>query len=291
MSLPDLESLRCVDALARTLRFSEAARSVALSPAAFSARIQQAEEQLGAQLFQRTTRTVALTAAGDATLPGIRAILDAARDLRGSAAPRPVDLVLGTRHELGMSWLFPARGALRKAVPHVTIHLRFGGTDTLERGVQSLALDGAITSRVPVGDAFVGHDLHEERYALVASPRLLKRQPLRRGEEARVHTLIDVDDALPLARYALLRAPTLRFGGTLTLGTLEAVRAAVLAGEGVAVLPRYYIDADLRRRRLTTLLPRLSLGVDAFRLWVRKDDTRTALWITVASVLRDLPLR
>src|SRR5439155_5544920 len=109
MNLPDLESLACVDALARTLRFSVAARSRALSPAAFSKRVQQVEEHVGVRLFARTTRSVALTPAGIALWPRIRRLLADAKSLAdaGPAAPAPTELTVGTRHELGMSWLFP----------------------------------------------------------------------------------------------------------------------------------------------------------------------------------------
>jgi hypothetical protein len=70
-TLPDLESLACVDALSRTLRFHVAARARALSPAAFSKRVQQVEEHVGAPLFARTTRNVELTDAGEA-LKGLK---------------------------------------------------------------------------------------------------------------------------------------------------------------------------------------------------------------------------
>src|SRR5687767_6634707 len=111
MDVPDLESLACVDALARTLRFRAAAQSMALSPAAFGKRVQQVEEHLETPIFVRTTRKVQLTPAGAALMPRIRRLLKEAQSLKGAArgtAP-PVDVVVGTRHELGMSWLLPAR--------------------------------------------------------------------------------------------------------------------------------------------------------------------------------------
>ena len=43
--------------------------------------------------------------------------------------------------------------------------------------------------------------LHEEHYSFVASPKLLRHRPLRRSEDARAHTLIDV---VAFAGYALL---------------------------------------------------------------------------------------
>jgi hypothetical protein len=59
----DLESLRCFVHAAAELSFRVAAKACALSPAAFGDRIRRLEEDLGAPLFERTTRKVTLTAA------------------------------------------------------------------------------------------------------------------------------------------------------------------------------------------------------------------------------------
>src|SRR5262245_60871480 len=103
--LPDLESLRCFDAAATHLSFRIAAQTVALSPAAFGDRIKRLEQQLDAPLFARTTRRVALTAAGLRLVPQARRLLDeAARCLRvvhQRDVAQPFTLSLGTRFELG----------------------------------------------------------------------------------------------------------------------------------------------------------------------------------------------
>ncbi len=120
MLLPSLENLACFEAAARTLNFRTAARAVALSPAAFGQRIRQIEEQVGAPLFERTTRRVQLTPRGLALLPRARQCLALAEDCLRSAmrpAPAPVELTLGTRFELGMSWIVPQLGALTRRAP------------------------------------------------------------------------------------------------------------------------------------------------------------------------------
>ena len=50
------------------------------------------------------------------------------------------------------------------------------------------------------------------------------------------------------------------------LGTISAIRVRVLEGAGVAVLPRYFVTEDLRRRRLVALFARTPLPSDWFRL-------------------------
>src|SRR5688572_4690423 len=145
MTLPSIESLRCFDAAARLLRFRAAARAVALTPAALGQRIRQLEDDLGAKLFERTTRSVRLTAAGLALVPHARACLDAAaacgRAARGEVGPAPVEIVMGTRHELGLSWLTPNLKTLLAAHPTVTVHLYFGSGPDLLLRVRTLEID------------------------------------------------------------------------------------------------------------------------------------------------------
>ena len=89
-------------------------------------------------LFARTTRVVTLTAAGLALLPEATACLEAAdravRAARGETRPQEIEVVLGTRHELGLSWVLPQLRALTAALPWLQLHLYFGsGPDLLLR--------------------------------------------------------------------------------------------------------------------------------------------------------------
>ena len=81
----DLDSLRCFDAVATTLRFRSAAARVHLSPGAFSDRIGRLESVLGTRILQRTTRRVALTDAGERLLPVARSILRLVDHMPGAA--------------------------------------------------------------------------------------------------------------------------------------------------------------------------------------------------------------
>src|SRR5437764_14792610 len=95
--LPDLESLRCFEKAAVILNFRLAASAVGLSPAAFGARIRRLEDQVGQQLFRRTTRSVTLTATGRRQLAHApRGLEEARRRLAADAeaAARPLEIPL-----------------------------------------------------------------------------------------------------------------------------------------------------------------------------------------------------
>lgn len=293
MVLVDLDSLRCFLAVASTLRFRAAAEQVALSPAALSERVLRLEEELGVVLFERSTRRVRLSEAGARLVPRARALLAQAEALRaearGDGRVAPFALTLGTRYELGLSWLCPALPALAQARPERTLHLYMGDTDALldrlERGLVDAAVLSARLTRPHIRYAL----LHEEGYVFVsAGPG-----PARR-EEAAAYTLIDATPDLPLFRYLLDagdgRRPW-RFGAYLYMGGIGAIRATVLAGRGVAVLPRYFVEEDLRAGRLTELRPQRGLGTDWFRLVWLHDHPREAELEALAEALRGLPLR
>ena len=298
MELPAIESLRCFVAAAERLNFRAAAKVVGLTPAALSQRIRLLEEQLGAGLFQRTTRSVQLTPAGLALLPRARACLGEAagcvRAARGEGAPAPVELTLGTRFELGMSWIVPMLPGLRAALPQLTMHLFFGSGHEITERLRAGLIECAVTSTQINDLRLVGARLHEERYALVAAPGLLRRRPLTRPEEAAGHVLLDIDAGLPLFRYfsEAEGAPTLpRFAGHRWLGLGAAVKAMVLAGGGGAGLPEYMIAAELRLRRLRRLFPRGVLRADYFRLVYRGDDPRAEIYGALAGLLAAAPIR
>src|SRR3954466_8558125 len=133
MLLPDLVSLRCFEAAAVALNFRNAARAVALSPAALSDRIHQLEDQVGEPLFLRNTRRVSLTAAGERLLPRAReAIVAAGRCLeRSPGGAPPFEMTIGTRFELGLSWLTRAVASLERDRPDRILHLRYGDSEEL----------------------------------------------------------------------------------------------------------------------------------------------------------------
>jgi DNA-binding transcriptional LysR family regulator len=295
---PSFDSLRCFVEAARLLNFRAAARTVALTPAALGQRIQQLETQVGRPLFHRTTRRVTLTEAGLALLPHAQQALAAAetclRAGRGETGPPHQELVLGTRHELGMSWIVPMLPLLRRQQPELTFHLYFGsGSDLLLR-VRGGEVHCAVGSMRIDDPKLESIRLHREDYVFVGAPALLGRTPLRQFGDAARHTLLEERAALPLYSYwrdaAGGRHP-LRFGRIVYLGTIAAIRAGALAGDGVAVLPHYLVESDLAARRLRLIMPRVRALHDYFRLIFRGDDPRRTLYQRLAATMAEIAVQ
>lgn len=296
--LPSIDALRCFVAASKHLNFRKAARTVALTPSAFGQRIKQLETELGTVLFLRTTRSVALTEAGLSLLPHATKCLDAAiecsRAVRGEAGPPPMELVVGTRHELGISWLVPELDALGAALPHVRFDVYFGSGPDLLLRTRTLEIDCAVTSSRLVDPKLDSFRLHREDYVFVGSAKLLKSDPVTKPQHAKAHTLLDISAELPLFHY-FRDAPggwdSMEFSAVRTLGTIEAIRQRVVAGAGIAVLPEYLMRPDLKAGRVRKILPSVRPIHDYFRLVFRADDPRKPTYEALARALLAVPLR
>jgi DNA-binding transcriptional LysR family regulator len=297
VNLPSVESLRCFCAAAKFLNFRAASRSVALTPAAFGQRIKQLEDQLGAQLFVRTTRSVRLSSAGLSLLPAAQRALasmeDCTRAVSPSGALPPMDLVVGSRHELGLSWLLPQIDRLKELHPSIELHLYFGSGSDLVNRVRMMQIDCAITSTRLGDPKLEGLRLHREDYVFVGVPALLDETPLAKPDDSVNHTLIEIDDNLSLFGYwrDSPKGVSLNFAKLTRFGTIEAIRLRLLAGAGVGVLPKYLVQKDLDAKRLRIVLPKVVPQHDYFRLVIRADDARRTIFEALAQSLSEFPLQ
>ena len=293
----DLTSVRAFDAVATHLSFRKAALAVALSPAALSTRVRALEDELGTQLFVRTTRRVQLTAAGLRVQQAARETLASAHALRAAASSttkRTYALTLGTRFELGLSWIVPQLASLERAHPERTVHLAFGDGPALLAQVEGGVLDAAVTSARFSSTTFASLPLHQEAYVFVGQSQLLTRTPLVRAQDAAHHRLLDADAALPLFRYFRDASPAEEqwaFSSVAYLGTTAALRARVLEGAGVAVLPRYLVADDLRRGTLRPLFRSRRIPLDWFRFVFRADHPRQEQLALLAAEMKRARLR
>jgi LysR family glycine cleavage system transcriptional activator len=290
----DLDSLRCFEAAATTLNFRAASQRVFLSPAAFSDRLRRLEEELDVRLFDRTTRKVVLSEVGQRLLPLARELIEGEVRLKaiGKAPARaaPFELIIGTRYELGVSWLCPALEDLSTQRPERTLHLYNGDTPDLLQRLERGDVDAIVASMRLTSPTLTYAALHPEAYVFVST-----HATLRRRDDARAHVLVDVSRDLPLFRYfldALPNAEPWPFAKVEYMGGIGNIRRRLLdGGARVAVLPRYFVEPDLEAGRLVRLLPSVRLRGDSFRLVWRAEHPRGPQMLELAEALRAHPLR
>ncbi|MAD61708.1 MAG: hypothetical protein CMH49_09415 [Myxococcales bacterium] len=295
LNVPDLVNLQCFVALSKSLSFKESAASVALSPAAFSDRIRKLEEQLGSALFERTTRRVKLTQFGTQLLPHAQELLNSAArwveatNLEGIQVPYAIRL--GTRFELGMSWIVPSLNLLKSMNTQRTISLKWGTDQELLRMLNRGEIDALISSVRVRQRSLNILALHREDYVLVSAPSLNLGN--LKAQEASQLVLIDTEEELPLFRYfseSLPNGEPWLFKGYELMGTIAAVRSRVLEGVGIAVLPLYFVKDDLEIGALTSIAVNHTLKHDFFRLIWREDLIYKTALSELANDLQTVPL-
>ncbi len=291
--LPDLDSLRCFEAAAARLNFREAASLVGLSPPAFSQRIRRLEEQLEAKLFERTTRRVALTTEGVRLRPHARRCIEQAGQCHAVAhanSSPSYELTLGIGRELGVRWIMPQMIHLEDQQPQRDLNLFFGRPgdlfQNLRRGVVDCVVVGGGN---PGSESFTSELLVPQRYVFVASADLMASTPLVSAENAANHTLLDIDDRTSLFQHfakARDSEQTWNFAGSREFGTLSQLRAAVLASQGVAVLPRICVEELLQAGALVEVMPECPPQSDWIRMYWLAGHPRSAQMAELAACLR-----
>lgn len=244
-------------------------------------------------MFDRTSRSVQLSAAGRRLLPHAEALLEQALRVgpiaRGESGDEgPATIRLGTRFELGISWIVPIVADLRQRRPLWKVELYFGsGADLLGR-LRAQKVDAIVTS-APIADArWRAEVLHPEAYVLVASESVAAG--IETPDDLAQHVLIDISADLPLARYLLSASPSMTFAEVWPCGSSAAVEAMVARGLGVAVLPRHTVQ-DKLGGPLTELLTDLPFLGDTFRLLFEADSPLEPQLRALADELRAVPLR
>lgn len=147
--------MRYVIAVAETNSFTRAAERCLVVQSALSHQIARLERELGARLFERTSRRVRLTAAGEAFLPSARHCLDAAERAGAEVAAAVGEirgrLTVGVIPTVAAVDVPAALQTFHQRYPHVRIGLRVGASGLLVEQVKDSAIEVAILG-LPVSD-------------------------------------------------------------------------------------------------------------------------------------------
>jgi DNA-binding transcriptional LysR family regulator len=145
----ELQQIRYVVTVAETNSFTRAAERCLVVQSALSHQIARLERELGARLFERTSRRVRLTPAGAAFLPAARQCLEAAERAAAEVAAATGEirgrLAVGVISTVAAVDIPGALHDFRRQYPHVRISLRVGPSEVLLEQVRQGAIDVAFT--------------------------------------------------------------------------------------------------------------------------------------------------
>ncbi|MGI5220334.1 LysR family transcriptional regulator [Nocardia sp. CA-290969] len=172
----ELQQMRYVVAVAETRNFTRAARQCLVVQSALSHQIARLEKELGAKLFERSSRRVELTAAGAAFLPAARQALEAAERARAEVTATAGELrgrlALGAIPSVGAIDLLGTLQDFRTRHPRVQISLQIGTSgdlvDDIRQGRLDIAFLGLPADTAPRGVA--ARELGRGELVVVVSP-------------------------------------------------------------------------------------------------------------------------
>lgn len=202
----ELRQIRHFLAVAETLNFRAAAQKLNMTQPPLSVSIRRLEEEIGAELFVRSTHQVELTAAGRAVVQEARELLFGAEEIKR----RAVETVSGLSGELRLGFVGSAKNRVlprllpefRKQFPRVVLRVFEGSNAELASAVLERRLDMALL-RPPLGErSELRTEVIEDDELAVALP---KSHRLARMPELR---LADLNDE-PYIGYTSIGSPGL----------------------------------------------------------------------------------
>jgi len=239
----DAADLRVFEAVAQSGGMNRAAADLHTVQSNVTARIRALEDELGRKLFERHSRGVALTAAGQRLLPYARRVAwlldDAARAVRDDGSPRG-PLTIGSLETTAALRLSPLFASFAAAFHEVDLAVRPGTTAELIAAVLDRTVEGAFVCGPVAHPALIERPMFEEELAILAAPGIGSIEAALRGGIARI-VVLRAGCSYRARLEAVLARRGIQVPRLMEFGVLEAIFACVSAGLGITLLPRALI--------------------------------------------------
>lgn len=256
----DLRQLTTFRVLALTLNFHQAAERLNYVQSTVSAQIQALEEELGARLFDRLGRRIALTNAGTRLLPYAENLLKLAEEARLAVSGQQEligTLTISATETLCTYRLPTVLHQFRLTYPQIRILFYPSPYSELRRAVTDGSVDLAFLMDEPItATALYAEPLLTEPVYLVASPdHPFAQQPAISPIDLERETLLMTEAGCAYRvqfQHQLSRAgiqPTT----TLEFDSIEAIKQCTMVGIGIAVLPAIAVATEISLGKLVVL--------------------------------------
>ena len=252
-----LRALRAFEAAAKRLSFTMAAHDMAVTPAAISHQIKELEEQVGASLFVRTSRSMKLTAEGQLLFAATSEALEGLSLALGRIRKRGKQnqLKVTASPSIAAKWLVPRMDRFLALHPSADVRI-----DVSQAVLDFERDDVDVAIRFGTGE-YPGvrvSRMFDELIFPVCSPKLLQgSKPLREPRDLLKHNLIHLDwqaqgAVWPNWRMWMLAAGIHEFDDTrgLHFGQTSLALQAAIDGQGVALGESSLAAGDLAAGRL-----------------------------------------
>jgi DNA-binding transcriptional LysR family regulator len=257
--MPTPDRIRLFARVVEEGSFSAAARTLGVAPTSISRQVATLERELGARLFNRTTRTRSITEAGSVYYERIKQILGEIDEANRAVsqvdgAPRGT-LRVTAPVTLGRQHIVPALPQFLARFPNVQVELALTDSivDLVEQGYDAAVRIGAVRN-----GSLVARRLASSDRVICASPAYLKRAGApRHPRDLAHHNCLAFE---PKAGYTPWRlagpdgSHAVRVAGNFSTNSADGLLGTARAGLGIVRLPSWLAADDLRRRRLRVVL-------------------------------------
>jgi len=264
----ELRQLRYVEAVARHRHFTRAAEELHIAQSALSHQIRRLEAELGTELFERTSRTVATTEAGEAVAARARTVLAEVDGVRGE-----IDELNGlVRGRISIGALLPGGtvdvpqliGRFTAAHPGIEVDLHEGTAGDMLRSVEEDKVHAAFSLLAGPGpEGVAGERLSEEELVAGFPPGRAPRRGRVAAADLRPYPIV-----MPRSGSATKQAADEFFAGAgepvhvaLESGDPFLLRCLVSGGFGAAILPRSITSREGPPIEVRGLRPNVRLPV------------------------------
>lgn len=243
-ALPPLNALRAFEVAGRRLNFRSAADELGVTQGAVAQQVRALEAHLGVALFRRLPRGLALTAPGTAYLAEMSRAFDILGEATTQLLARPDAVTISVTPTFAAKVLIPRLADLNTALPGV--ELRIVATEALSDFDRDQVDIAVRLTRPPFPASLEARPLFRQDLIAVASPHLVgdRALPLTPEQLLDLPLLHDAHGHWP----AFLRMPGKLPGAVFNQTTLAL--DAALAGQGVAIVARAFVQTDLQAGRL-----------------------------------------
>ena len=258
--LPDFEGLAIFAKVVELQSFAAAAAELSLSKATVSKAVTRLEQRLGARLFNRTSRRLALTDTGQKLSARAARLLSDGEAVENEAlaqsvAPRGL-VRLAVPMTFGMKAVAPILPEFLEKYPDVAIdlHLSDAMVDLIGEGFDA----GLRIASLP-DSSLIARRLCAMRRYTVASPAYLKRHgrpthPMHLAQHKCFgYAYLSTSDVWHYTNAKGEQA-SVRPGGPLRVNNGEAVMPALLAGLGIADLPDFIVGDAIASGKVEVIL-------------------------------------
>lgn len=274
MSRPSLPDLSAFQAIATHRSFTKAAVELGVSASALSHSLRSMEEQLGVRLLHRTTRSVALTEAGQALLerlqPALRDIHDALDGVNAFRDTPRGTLRLNVPSDAARFLLAPQLAGFLAAYPQVQLEVI---SDDHLLDIVAHGFDAGVRCQETLAQDMVAIPFGQlQRFAVVASPAFCQQYgvPQTPLDLLQLECIRRRFPNGELYRWEFAQGAqtyTVEVQGRLTVSDSIVMREAALQGLGFAYLLEQHITDDVQHGRLVQVLADYCPADTAFFLY------------------------